>query len=109
MPDELTRQAAMEAAYNLPGLELPMLLPGVTVTTSGVDDPFPIESMRMGEWNGEYFDYVGELTSFEGPDGRLRRLSRPARITTDPRSEGRPCQGRPSPRPGRRLRRPGNG
>ena len=66
MPDELTRQAAMEAAYNLPGLELPMLLPGVTVTTSGVDDPFPIESMRMGEWNGEYFDYVGELTSFEG-------------------------------------------
>lgn len=66
MPDELTRQGAMEAAYNLPGLELPMLLPGVTVTTEGTTDPFPIESMRMGEWNGEYFEYVGELTSFEG-------------------------------------------
>ena len=65
-PDDLTRQSAMEAAYNLPGLELPLLLDGVTVTTSGTDDPYPIESMRMGQWNGTYFDWVGELTSFEG-------------------------------------------
>jgi len=66
MAPELTRQAVMQQAYNLPGIELPMLLPGITMTTDGTADPYPIESMRMGQWNGTFFDWVGELTSFEG-------------------------------------------
>ena len=66
MVDEVTRQSVMEKAYSLDGVELSLLLPGITVTTDGAADPYPIESMRMGQWNGTYFDFVGELTSYEG-------------------------------------------
>jgi len=66
MAPELTRQAVMQQAYNLADVELPMLLPGVTVNTDGTTDPYPVESMRMGKWNGTYFEWDGELTSFEG-------------------------------------------
>ena len=47
MQDEVTRQSVMEKAYSLDQVELPLLLDGITVTTNGTEDPFPIESMRI--------------------------------------------------------------
>lgn len=64
--DELTRQSVMEAAYSIDGLDLPLLFDGVTITTNGAADPFPIEAMRMSTWNGTHFDWLAEAVDFEG-------------------------------------------
>ncbi len=63
---ELTRQAVMERAYSLSDLEVGLLLPGITVNTNGAEDPFPIEQMQIGQYNGQFWDLQGEITSFEG-------------------------------------------
>lgn len=63
---ELTRQAVMEKAYSLSDLDVGLLLPGITVNTDGTEDPFPIEQMQIGQYNGQFWDLQGEITSFEG-------------------------------------------
>lgn len=68
---ELTREAVMNTAYHIDGLEAGLLLPGITVTTDGVDDPYPIESMYIGTYNGEYWDLDDELLSFEGESSQF--------------------------------------
>ncbi len=55
-----TRDALMAAARSLdlsPGL----LLPGITVTTNGKDDPYPIEAMQVSQFSGETFKLVGQV------------------------------------------------
>jgi branched-chain amino acid transport system substrate-binding protein len=63
---ELTRQAVMEKAYGLSGLEVGLLLPGIVVNTNGAEDPFPIEQMQIGQYNGQFWELQGDITSFEG-------------------------------------------
>lgn len=62
---ELTREAVMNTAWNLDDVEVGLLLPGITVTT-GEGDPYPIESLDLMTYNGEYWDLDGNLRSFEG-------------------------------------------
>ena len=63
---ELTRENIMQSAYSLDGVEVGLLLPGVTFTTNGAEDPFPIETLQIGQYNGEYFDFVGDPIDLEG-------------------------------------------
>lgn len=69
---DLTRQAVMTRAYNLQNVQLPLLLPGISVNTNGTTDPFPIEQMQIGIYgvNGPYWDLQGEVESFEGTSGQ---------------------------------------
>jgi branched-chain amino acid transport system substrate-binding protein len=66
---ELTRQAVMETAYSLNDVMVGLLLPGISINTNGEEDPFVIEQMQIGIYNGEYWDLQGELTDFEGRSG----------------------------------------
>lgn len=68
---ELTREAVMNTAYHLDGVEAGLLLPGITVTTNGAEDPFPIESLYIGEYNGDYWDLSDTVSDFEGQSGEF--------------------------------------
>ena len=63
---ELTRQAVMQTAYSLSGLTPGLLLPGISVNTAGSKDPYVIEQMQIGQYNGSFWDLQGEVVSFEG-------------------------------------------
>jgi branched-chain amino acid transport system substrate-binding protein len=58
--DDLTRANVMAQAANIQDLELPMLLPGVTIDT-GPDDFFPIESMMLARFDGAKWVLFGEV------------------------------------------------
>jgi branched-chain amino acid transport system substrate-binding protein len=62
--DELTRANVMKQAANLKNVELPMLLPGITVNTSPTDF-FPIEQEQMARFNGERWELFGSVVSAE--------------------------------------------
>ncbi|MCX7619370.1 MAG: ABC transporter substrate-binding protein, partial [Acidimicrobiales bacterium] len=61
----LDRKSVMERAYTL-DMSSPQLLPGVAVKTDGVADPYPIESLQIGKWQGQYFELQGEVIDYEG-------------------------------------------
>lgn len=63
---DITRQSVMETTYSLDGLELGLLLPGISINTNGAEDPFPIEQMQIGQYNGQFWELQGEIVSFEG-------------------------------------------
>jgi branched-chain amino acid transport system substrate-binding protein len=69
---DLTRQAVMTRAYNLKNVQLPLLLPGISVNTNGTTDPYPIEQMQIGIYGvkGPYWDLQGQVESFEGTSGQ---------------------------------------
>jgi branched-chain amino acid transport system substrate-binding protein len=69
---DLTRQAVMTRAYNLKNVQLPLLLPGISVNTNGTTDPYPIEQMQIGVYGvkGPYWDLQGQVESFEGTSGQ---------------------------------------
>lgn len=58
--DDLTRENVMRQATGIKDLELPMLLPGVTVSTSPTDY-FPIEAVRLLRFNGERWEMFGDV------------------------------------------------
>ena len=60
--DNLTRENVMKQAANLKSLNLPMLLPGITINTSATDF-YPIEQMQMQEFNGTDWRPVGDIMS----------------------------------------------
>lgn len=60
--DNLTRENLMKEAASLDRLEVPMLLPGMTLTT-GPDDYYPMEQMQLSRFDGEKWDLFGELIS----------------------------------------------
>ena len=57
---EPTRDALMETVRNM-DIEIPMLLPGVKVTTSGNDDGFPIQATQIMKFNGENWELQGDV------------------------------------------------
>jgi branched-chain amino acid transport system substrate-binding protein len=60
--DDLTRENVMRQAANLNHLELPMLLPGITVSTSATDFA-PIKQVQMRRFDGERFIQFGPILS----------------------------------------------
>jgi ABC-type branched-subunit amino acid transport system substrate-binding protein len=62
--DELTRENVMRQAAGLDNLEVPLLLPGITIDT-GPDDFYPIEQLQLMSFNGETWDLIGEVISGE--------------------------------------------
>jgi ABC-type branched-subunit amino acid transport system substrate-binding protein len=58
--DNLTRENLMLQAASLDNLEVPMMLPGITIST-GPDDFFPIEQMQLMRFNGEIWELMGDV------------------------------------------------
>jgi branched-chain amino acid transport system substrate-binding protein len=63
--DDLTRENVMKQALSLKGLQLGMLLPGITVNT-GPSDFFPVKQMQMLRFNGEHDEYFGPIMGSQG-------------------------------------------
>lgn len=61
-----SRPAMMEAARNLNKVSIGLLLPGITLTTKGDSDIYPIESLQLFRFDGEKYQPLGGLVSFEG-------------------------------------------
>jgi branched-chain amino acid transport system substrate-binding protein len=57
---EPTREALMESVRNM-DVEIPILLPGITVETSGDQDGYPIEAMQIQRFEGENWKLQGEV------------------------------------------------
>jgi ABC-type branched-subunit amino acid transport system substrate-binding protein len=58
--DELTRENVMRQAASLKDLELPMLLPGIRISTSATDYQ-PVEQMQMQRFDGKQWVLFGDL------------------------------------------------
>jgi branched-chain amino acid transport system substrate-binding protein len=63
--DDLTRANVMKQAANLKKLNVPLLLPGITVNTSPTDF-YPIQSVSLQRFKGETWELFGEVMSNEG-------------------------------------------
>ncbi|MFO1319362.1 MAG: ABC transporter substrate-binding protein [Burkholderiales bacterium] len=60
--DDLTRENVMKQAANLKGLELPLMLPGVKISTSPTDFN-PIGEMQLARFDGKRWVPTGEVLS----------------------------------------------
>lgn len=60
--NDLTRDNVMRQAANLKNLTVPMLLPGIKITT-GPKDYYPIESVRLAKFDGHTFKLFGSVIS----------------------------------------------
>jgi branched-chain amino acid transport system substrate-binding protein len=60
--DDLSRENIMRQAANLKDLELPMLLPGIKVSTSP-DNFYPIRQLQLAAFNGESWEQFGDIIS----------------------------------------------
>ena len=58
--DELTRENVMKQAANIHGLDLPMLMPGITINTSP-NDFAPIKQVQMARFNGDRWELFGPI------------------------------------------------
>jgi branched-chain amino acid transport system substrate-binding protein len=63
--NDLTRENLMKQAASIPGLQLPMLLPGIIVST-GANDFAPIKQMRLQKFDGTTWQLFGEVISGSG-------------------------------------------
>jgi hypothetical protein len=63
--DNLTRENVMMQAASLHNLVLPMLLPGITLSTSA-DDFAPIKQMQLMKFDGVTWKLFGEVISGSG-------------------------------------------
>jgi branched-chain amino acid transport system substrate-binding protein len=63
--DNLTRENIMMQAANIHDLKLPMLLPGIVVSTSP-DDFAPIKQMQLQKFDGGTWKLFGEVISGSG-------------------------------------------
>jgi len=63
--ENLTRENVMKQAASIHNLTLPMLLPGITVSTSA-DDFAPIKQMQMQKFDGTTWKLFGEVISASG-------------------------------------------
>jgi branched-chain amino acid transport system substrate-binding protein len=59
---DLTREGLMDALHSIRNMEIPMLLPGVTISISK-DDHGPIKMMQMLRFNGAAWETMGPLIS----------------------------------------------
>ena len=62
--DDLTRDNVMKQAANFQKLRVPLLLPGITVSTSPTDF-YPIQSVQLQRFKGETWELFGEIMSAE--------------------------------------------
>ncbi|HJQ57364.1 MAG TPA: ABC transporter substrate-binding protein [Vineibacter sp.] len=62
--NELTRENVMKQAANLKKLKVPLLLPGITISTSPTDY-YPIQSVRLARFKGETWELFGDVMSAE--------------------------------------------
>jgi branched-chain amino acid transport system substrate-binding protein len=62
--DNLTRDNVMKQAASLHGLALPMLLPGIMISTSA-DDFAPIQQMQLMKFDGTNWKVIGDVMSAE--------------------------------------------
>ena len=60
--DNLTRENLMKQAANIHDLRLPMLVPGIIVSTSAMDFA-PIKQMQLSKFDGKTFELFGEVIS----------------------------------------------
>ena len=63
--DNLTRENVMKQAASIHELKLPMLLPGITLSTS-VNDFNPIKQMQLQRFDGTTWKLFGEVMSASG-------------------------------------------
>jgi len=62
--DNLTRENIMKQAASLKAVEIPLLVPGIKVSTSPTDF-YPIQSVRLSRFKGETFELFGDVLSNE--------------------------------------------
>jgi branched-chain amino acid transport system substrate-binding protein len=62
--DNLTRENVMKQAASLKGVEVPLLVPGIKVSTSA-NDFYPIQSVRLARLKGQTFEEFGDILSNE--------------------------------------------
>jgi branched-chain amino acid transport system substrate-binding protein len=62
--DNLTRENVMKQAASLKGLEVPLLVPGIKISTSPTDF-YPIQSVRLARLKGQTFEEFGDILSNE--------------------------------------------
>ena len=67
-----------------------MLLPGITLTTKGEEDIYPIESLQLYQFDGEAYQPLGDVVSYEAKTPRFEPT----------KGEGAECRD-PKPRHGR--------
>jgi branched-chain amino acid transport system substrate-binding protein len=58
--EEPTREALMDSVRNM-NTEIPILLPGIEVKTSGNEDGYPIEAMQIMRFEGENWKLQGDV------------------------------------------------
>jgi branched-chain amino acid transport system substrate-binding protein len=63
--DNLNRENIMKQAASLHGLKLPMLLPGITLST-GATDFAPIKQMQLEKFDGTTWKLFGDVISASG-------------------------------------------
>jgi branched-chain amino acid transport system substrate-binding protein len=63
--DDLTRENVMKQAANLHNMTLPMLLPGITLSTTPTDFA-PIKQMQLEKFDGATWKLFGEVISGSG-------------------------------------------
>jgi branched-chain amino acid transport system substrate-binding protein len=63
--DTLTRENLMKQATGFNKYRVPLLLPGITVSTSPTDY-YPIQSVRLARFKGETWELFGDIMSAEG-------------------------------------------
>jgi branched-chain amino acid transport system substrate-binding protein len=63
--DNLTRDNVMRQAASQHDLQLPMLLPGISIST-GADDYAPIKQMQLQKFDGNSWQLFGEVSSGSG-------------------------------------------
>ena len=62
--DDLTRENLMKQAANFQKFRLPMLLPGITVSTSPTDY-YPIQAVQLSRFKGESWELFGDVMHAE--------------------------------------------
>ncbi|MDP3159123.1 MAG: ABC transporter substrate-binding protein [Reyranella sp.] len=62
--DDLTRENLMRQAANSKKLRVPLLLPGITVSTSPTDF-YPVQSVQLANFKGETWNLFGDIMSAE--------------------------------------------
>jgi branched-chain amino acid transport system substrate-binding protein len=61
-----TRQAFMDAARSMDHQKEPLLLEGITLSTNGAEDGYPIESVQISQFDGAKWVPVGDVINSEG-------------------------------------------
>ena len=62
--DDLTRENVMKQAANFQKVRMPLLLPGITVSTSPTDY-YPIQAVQLSRFKGETWELFGDVMHAE--------------------------------------------